>query len=116
MPGLPLEALNLTQAQQDLIRDIRERGREQGQQLEAKLREAQAAQQRAVSAIPVNEAAIRSATLALAELQADAAIQQARVQSEIFAALTPAQQEQARQAIAAREQRPQRGARPQKAQ
>lgn len=111
--GLPLASLNLTQAQQDLIRDIRERGREQSQQLETKLREAQAAQRNAVSAIPVNEAAIRSATLALAELQADAAIQQARVQNEIFAALTSAQQDQVRQAIAAREQqaRPARGAR-----
>jgi Spy/CpxP family protein refolding chaperone len=109
--GLPLASLNLTQAQQDLIRDIRERGREQGRQLETKLREAQAAQRKAVSAIPANEAAIRSATLALAELQADMAIQQARMQNEIFAALTPAQQEQVRQAIAAREQRPERGAR-----
>jgi Spy/CpxP family protein refolding chaperone len=103
--GLPIASLNLTQAQQDLIRDIRERHRGDVQQVESKLREARAAQQKAVTAIPVNENAIRSATLALAEVEAEVAVQQARVRNEIFAALTPEQQETVKKAQAAREQR-----------
>ena len=102
--ALPLASLDLTQAQQDLVRDIRERGRAQGGQLDARLRAAHEAQRRAVAAIPIDEAAIRAATLALAEVQADVAIHQARVQNEIFAALTAAQQGQVKEALAAREQ------------
>jgi Spy/CpxP family protein refolding chaperone len=102
---LPLASLNLTQAQQDLIRDIRERSRTEMTQIEAKLRQAHAAQRQAVSAIPLNEGAIRAATLAVAEVQADASILQARVQNEIFAVLSSEQQEQVKKVLAEREQR-----------
>jgi Spy/CpxP family protein refolding chaperone len=105
MGGLPLASLNLTQAQQDLIRDIRERSRGEMSQIDAKLRQAHVAQRKAVSTIPLNEGAIRAATLAVAEVQADTAILQARVQNEIFAALTSEQQEQVKKALAEREQR-----------
>jgi Spy/CpxP family protein refolding chaperone len=103
--GLSLEALNLTQAQQDLIRDIRERHRNDARQAEAKLRELQDAQRQAIQAIPLDEPLIRSTTLALAEAQVDFAVQQARVQNEIFAALTPAQQDQLTKARAEQAQR-----------
>ena len=103
--GLPLAALNLTQAQQDLIRDIRERNREAARSLEEKLRAAHAVQRQAVDAIPANESAIRAATLALAELQADLAVHQARTQNEVWNALTPDQQAQVRKV---REERPDR--------
>lgn len=105
MGGLPLASLNLTQAQQDLIRDIRERNREAARPLEERLREAQEAQRKAVESIPPNEAAIRTATLALAEVQADLAIHQARMQTEIWNALTSAQQEQLKQLQAQRDER-----------
>src|ERR687898_1651657 len=52
MGGLPLGALTLTQAQQDLIRDIRERNRESARPLEQRLREAQATQRSAIESIP----------------------------------------------------------------
>lgn len=107
MAGPGLERLNLTQAQQDLIRDIRERHRNEARQAQTRLRELQEAQRNAVEAIPLNEPLIRSATMALAEAQAELAVQQARVQNEIFAALTPAQQEQLTRARAEREQRQQ---------
>jgi Spy/CpxP family protein refolding chaperone len=103
--GLSIASLNLTQAQQDLVRDIRERGRAESQPLQATAREAQAAQRKAIDAIPLNEALIRATTQAIVDAQADLAIQQARVQQEIFLALTPAQQEQVRTAQAAREER-----------
>ena len=94
MGGLPLGALNLTQAQQDLVRDIRERNRESARPLEQRLREAHAAQRSAVESIPANESAIRAATLALAEVQAEVAIHQARMQNEVWNALTAEQQGQ----------------------
>jgi len=48
---------------------------------------------------------IRSSTQAMVEAQTELAIQQARMQSEIFALLTPAQQEQAKKLQAEREAR-----------
>lgn len=107
LSGFPAAALNLTQAQQDLIRDIRERNRTELQAVESKLREARMAQQKAANAIPVDENAIRAATLAAAEVEAQVAVQQARVRNEIFAALTPEQQETVRKLQAEREQRAQ---------
>ena len=103
--ALPLRDLNLTQAQQDLIRDIRERNRAELQQVEARAREARIAHEKAVNAIPFNEAAIRSTALAVAEVQAEIAVHQARVQNEVFAALTSEQQAAARKALLEREQR-----------
>lgn len=105
--GFPAASLNLTQAQQDLIKDIRQRSSTELRQVETRVREAQAAQRKAIEAIPVNEAAIRTATLALAEVQADAAILQARVRSEIFNSLTADQQAQVKKLQAEREQRAQ---------
>ena len=105
--GLPLGSLDLTQAQQDLIRNIRQRHSEEARSVESKSRAAHDAQRQAIEAIPLNEAAIRSATLALAEVQADLAVLQARVQNEVFAALTPAQQAKVKQARAEREKRQQ---------
>lgn len=107
LSGFPVAALNLTQAQQDLIRDIRERNRTELQAVESKLREARMAQQKAVNAIPVDENAIRAATLAAAEVEAQVAVQQARVRNDIFAALTPEQQETVKKMQAEREQRAQ---------
>lgn len=103
--GLPVGTLNLTQAQQDLIRDIRERHRANLQQVEATLRAARLAQQKAVNAIPADEGAIRAATLAAADAEAEIAVEQARLRSEIYAALTPEQQQRVTTALAEREQR-----------
>jgi Spy/CpxP family protein refolding chaperone len=70
------------------------------------------AQRTAVDTMPVNEGLIRSTTQALVEAQTELAIQRARMQSEIFALLTPAQQEQLKTLRAERESRvKQRGGR-----
>jgi Spy/CpxP family protein refolding chaperone len=92
-----------------------EQHRTQNQSIGEQLRTAMEAQRKAVDTIPVDEALIRSTTQALVEAQAEMAIQQARVQSEIFALLTPEQQAQARKLQAERSQRiesRQRGAKP----
>jgi periplasmic protein CpxP/Spy len=103
--GLPVRELNLSDTQQQQMRDVAQQYREQSRAAAEQLRTAMEAQRKAVQTLPVNEGLIRSTTQALAEAQTEAAIQQARMQSEIFALLTPAQQEQARKLQAERETR-----------
>ena len=95
-PGvaLPLRDLNLTDAQRQQVRDIRERHRDEAQQIGERLRTAMDAQRKAVEATPVNESLIRSTTQELAEAQADAAIAQAHARSEILSILTADQRAQ----------------------
>ena len=94
--GLPLRALNLTDAQQQQIRTMTQQNREQNRAVFQRVRTAMDAQRKAVATIPVNEALIRSTTQELVEAQTEAAIQQARLQTEIFGLLTPEQQADAK--------------------
>ena len=111
-PGLMLRGLDLTETQQQQVRDIRERHREEARQAQQRVREAAQAQRLAVEAIPVNEGQIRATTFALAEAQTEAAVQQARINGEIWSVLTEAQQEQIRKLQAERQARvEQRGTR-----
>jgi Spy/CpxP family protein refolding chaperone len=103
--GLPLAALNLTQSQQDLIRDMRERSHEATRPLDQRLREAHDAQRAAVNAIPATEGSIRAATMAVAEIQAEIAILRARLQNEIWHVLTADQQQEARKLQAQQKER-----------
>jgi protein CpxP len=95
-PGvaLPLRELNLSDAQQQQIRDIRDRHREESQQIGERLRTAEEAQRHAVEATPVNEPLIRSTAQQLADVQADAAVQRAQVRSEMLSVLTADQRAQ----------------------
>ena len=103
--GLPLRALNLTDAQRQQIRSLVEQRREQQQEVMTRLREAMEARRGAVEATPVDEQAIRSTTQALVEAQTEVAIQHARLRSDILALLTPEQQAQAAKLKAEREAR-----------
>jgi Spy/CpxP family protein refolding chaperone len=103
--GLPLRELNLNEAQQQQIRDITTQYRDQNRAAAEQLRTALDAQRKAVETLPVNEGLIRSTTQALVEAQTELAVQQARMQSDIFALLTSAQQEQVRKLQADREAR-----------
>lgn len=103
--GLPLRELNLSDTQQQQARDVTQQYRDQNRQAAERLRTAMDAERKAVQTLPVNEGLIRSTTQALVEAQTELAIQQARMQSEIFTLLTPAQQEQAKKLQAERESR-----------
>jgi periplasmic protein CpxP/Spy len=92
--GLPLAQLNLTDAQREQIRSITEQRPDQGQQLQERLRAAVDAQRKAVETLPVNEGAIRAAAQELALAEAEVAIQRAHTRADVFAILTPEQQEQ----------------------
>jgi protein CpxP len=105
--GLPLQALNLTESQQDQVKQLMQQYRTQNQTAGGPLRTAIEAQRKAMETIPVDEALIASTTRALVEAQTEMAIQQARLQGEIFALLTPEQQAQVRKLQAERNQRAQ---------
>lgn len=95
--GFALGQLDLSDAQKQQIRDITQRHRQQTQPLAQRLQQAMEAQRAAIQAIPVNESLVRSAAQDLAAAQADMAVEQARLHSDIFGVLTAEQQEKAKQ-------------------
>lgn len=90
--GLALRALDLTEAQREQVRQLTAQHREQSRALLDRLQAAQEARRKAVEAIPFNEPQIRTAAEALAEVEAELAVQQARLQADVYALLTPEQQ------------------------
>ena len=114
--GFALGQLDLSDAQKQQVRDITTRHRDQTQPLVQRLQQALEAQRAAIETIPVNESLVRSATQNLATVQADVAVEQARLHSDIFAVLTVEQQEKAKQleaqAQARAKERRQRAQRP----
>jgi Spy/CpxP family protein refolding chaperone len=93
--GLALNQLNLSDAQREQVRGIRERYREQTQQVAQRLNAAAEKQRQAIETLPVNETLITSATQDMTAAQVDMAIQEARLNAEIWSVLTPEQQAQA---------------------
>ena len=107
-PQLPLGALNLTVTQQEQVRAVRERYSDETWQALERLRQALEVQREAVEALPIDESLILSTSQGLAEAQTAVAIQQARIRSEVWAVLTPEQQQQAQALGAERQTRMQR--------
>ena len=105
--GLPLRALNLSDAQEQQLRTLRQQFREQNRSTAEKLRAAMDAQRKAVAAVPVDEPLIRSTSQALVEAQTELAIQRSRLNSEVFGLLTPEQQAEAKKLQAERQPRAQ---------
>jgi len=107
----PPAGLNLTDAQRDQIRTLREAQRTDTRALRDKMRAARQQLQQAMRADVPDEAAVRSAAEAVAALQADQAVRQARARSQFMKVLTPEQQAQMKQARARTVQRAQRAQR-----
>ena len=103
--GLELRALNLTDAQRQQVSEIRERSREQMRTALQRLNEVGDKQRQAIETLPVNETLITSATQDMTQAQVDVAIQQARLNAEIWSVLTPEQQAQATKLKAERKAR-----------
>jgi Spy/CpxP family protein refolding chaperone len=116
--GFALGQLNLSDAQKQQVRDIMLRHRQQMQPTMQRLQEAMQAERAAINQVPVNEAAVRDASAALAKVQADMAVEQARLHADVFNILTVEQQEKAKQleqqAQARQQERRQRAPRPPK--
>jgi Spy/CpxP family protein refolding chaperone len=103
--GLPLAQLNLTDSQREQVRELTRQRQQNGEQIQQRLRAATDARRAAMDAVPVNEGAIRATTADLVAAETEAAILQAHLRADVFALLTPEQQEQARKLQAAREAR-----------
>jgi Spy/CpxP family protein refolding chaperone len=103
--GLPLRALELTEAQRAQVQQLVQQHREATRALVERAQAARAAERQAMEAIPFNESQIRAATSATAEIEADLAVQQARLQSEIHGLLTAEQQQRLQKIRADREAR-----------
>lgn len=88
----PRAGLNLSDAQREQIRTLRETQRQDAQALRDKMRAARQQLQTAMRADVPDEAAVRSAAEAVAALQADQAVLQARTRSLVMKVLTPEQQ------------------------
>lgn len=97
--------LGLSDAQQEQIRGVLESRRDEWKALADRARTARRALHEAVIADPIDEGAIRQRSAELAPVQADIAVAQARVRSEIFQLLTPEQQAQAKALLSQMEQR-----------
>lgn len=89
--------LDLTDSQREQVRDVMQRHRSEMQEAGTRLHEAHDAQRAAIETIPVNEGLIRSTAQTLANAQTDMAVVRARIHSEVWALLTPEQQEKAKQ-------------------
>jgi protein CpxP len=90
--GLPLRELQLSDAQQQQVKDIRSRHQADMRDAMSRLAAARQAQQKAVEAIPADESRIAALTQDKVQAEADVAIQASRLNSEIWSVLTPDQQ------------------------
>ena len=95
--GFALGQLNLSDAQKQQVQSIMQQHRQQAQRVMQRLEQAMQAQRAAVNQVPVNEAAVRQAAAALAAIEADVAVDRARLHADIFNVLTVEQQEKAKQ-------------------
>jgi periplasmic protein CpxP/Spy len=100
-----LRGLNLTDAQQQQVRQLASQMREQGRPVFEQVRKAEDARRAAMEAVPLDEGRIRTVMQQLGQAQTELAILQARFQSDVYALLTPDQQEQAQKLRAEREAR-----------
>lgn len=100
--GLPLAQLNLSDSQRQQIRELTQRRRQDGEQVQARLRAAMDARRAAVEASPVNEGAIRATTADLVAAETEVAILQAHLRADVLALLTPEQQDQVKKLQAER--------------
>jgi protein CpxP len=106
MRGLfPLRGLDLTDAQRDQVRAVMQSHRAEFEAQAQKLGPARRALNDAVTAETLDEAAIRQRAAEVAAIEAEGAVLRARVHGEIWALLTPEQQQKARELKARADQR-----------
>ena len=109
--GIPLRQLNLTEAQQTQMQQIREQHRDEMESARAKLAAARQAQRAAIESAPGDEAKITSLTQDMTQAEVDVAIQTARLNTAILGVLTAAQREQLTKLRAERQARKPAGSR-----
>ena len=100
-----LRGIELTDAQRDQIRAIRQSHQDATRAAHTKLRDAHRALGEATRAEAIDEAAIRARSADVATALADEAILSAKVRGEVLTVLTAEQQTKLKEQRAAREQR-----------
>ena len=100
-----LRGVQLTDAQREQMRSIRQTHRAEWADLRAKLGAAHRSFADATRAAALDEAAIRAASTAVANAMAEEGILRARVRTEVHALLTAEQQQQVKKREAERQQR-----------
>ena len=89
--------LNLTDAQEEQVKNILESHRDELKALGDRAMEAQQALHAAVTADALDEGLIRARAADRAAVEADLAVAHARIHAEVFRILTPEQQTQAKE-------------------
>jgi len=102
---MTLRGLDLSDAQREQVRQLTEQNRQQMQSLIGRMRAAQDARRTAVEAVPFNESQVRDAMKDLAEVEADLAVAEARLQADVYGLLTADQQQRLQKLRAEREAR-----------
>jgi protein CpxP len=100
-----LERLNLTDAQREQVKSIRESHKNEITAAADKAFAAHQALQGAISSEQFDESAIRARSTDVAAADADFAVLQGRIYSEVWQILTPEQQKEAKAAQAQRQAR-----------
>lgn len=95
--ALPLRGLNLTDTQREQVRATTDGHRAEFDAIRTRMGAARAALQEAVTADTFNEATVRQRSVDVAAVEADAAVLRAKVHAEVWALLTPEQQQKARE-------------------
>jgi protein CpxP len=102
-PMALLRQLDLTDEQRTQVRQVMEGHRDELRAIGERVMAAHRAQEDAVTAPQFDEQVIRTKAAELAAVEADAAVLQAKVHSEVFALLTPEQQAKAAELKAQRQ-------------
>lgn len=102
---LPLRGLDLTETQREQVRTAMDGHKGEFDAIRTRMSAARTALRAAVTADTFNEGAVREKSVEVAAVEADAAVLRARVHSEVWALLTPEQQQKARQLQAEQAQR-----------
>jgi Spy/CpxP family protein refolding chaperone len=110
--GFPIQALDLSEAQRQQVREILDANQEALRPLHERAFAAHQALEAAIMADAVDEATIRARSAEVAAVEADVAVARAGLVSKVFQILTPEQKARARamqQEAAARRPGPPRG-------
>ena len=103
--ALPLRALALTDTQREQVRTAVGAHKAEFYAIRGRMQTARTALQDAVTADAFDEAGVRQKAVDVAAVEADAAVLRAKVHSEVWALLTPEQQQKARELKAQRAER-----------
>ncbi len=95
--GLALRGLDLTDAQREQVKAIMESHRDEQKAIGDRTQAARKALHEAIAADAFDETAVRAKAAEIGAVEADAAVLQARIKSEIFAILTPEQVKKAKE-------------------